>query len=282
MTTEHDDDNDDNCHAARCADPADWRNCAEGTPPVRASAGRGWIPASRDIGLPGDEYAEARGLLEGDLADGLCGEGAVGLPTKSALRQAQDERGAEAAPDERGALAQASPQARHGLDAQIRFLEALALSGNVRAACGASGISPQTAYRWRHKGGAFVDGWEAALVAARSVVEQVLADRALNGVQEAVFYHGEEVARRQRFDARLLLAHMARLDAKAADGALAQAGEGFADTLERLAAGERVLLPVAEPEEEVPALEAYLRELEAQGIADLPPENADYGFKLPR
>ena len=40
----------------------------------------------------------------------------------------------------------------------------------------------------------------------------MLADRALNGVQEAVFYHGEEVATRTRYDSRLLLAHLARLD----------------------------------------------------------------------
>lgn len=40
----------------------------------------------------------------------------------------------------------------------------------------------------------------------------MLADRALNGVKENVFYHLEEVARRRRYDSRLLLAHLARLD----------------------------------------------------------------------
>ena len=50
---------------------------------------------------------------------------------------------------------------------------------------------------------------------ARDHAEQVLADRALNGVEEKVFYHGEEVATRTRYDSRLLLAHLARLDAKA-------------------------------------------------------------------
>ena len=54
-------------------------------------------------------------------------------------------------------------------------------------------------------------------MSSRAHAEEVLADRALNGVEETVFYHGEEVATRTRYDARLLLAHLARLDAKAED-----------------------------------------------------------------
>ena len=50
------------------------------------------------------------------------------------------------------------------------------------------------------------------LVEALTQTGHVLADRALNGVQETVFYHGEEIATRTRYDARLLLAHLARLD----------------------------------------------------------------------
>jgi hypothetical protein len=43
-------------------------------------------------------------------------------------------------------------------------------------------------------------------------IEQVLADRALSCATESVFYHGEDVATRRRDDARLLLAHLARLN----------------------------------------------------------------------
>ncbi|BDI61442.1 hypothetical protein [Qipengyuania nanhaisediminis] len=50
------------------------------------------------------------------------------------------------------------------------------------------------------------------MVKARAHVEAVLTDRAIHGVEEAVFYHGEEVARRRRYDSRLLLALLARLD----------------------------------------------------------------------
>jgi len=92
------------------------------------------------------------------------------------------------------------------------FCESLSHSGNVRLACRAAGVSPQTAYRARRASGDFRACWDAALVLARSHAEAVLADRALNGVEEAVFYHGEEVATRRRYDTRLLLAHLARLD----------------------------------------------------------------------
>lgn len=100
-------------------------------------------------------------------------------------------------------------------DRQERFLEQLSLSGNVRLACRAVSIAPNTAYRWRQSSAEFADGWDRALVSARAAVEQVLADRALNGIEEPVFYHGEEIARRRRYSDRLLLAHLARLDALA-------------------------------------------------------------------
>ncbi|WP_202131674.1 hypothetical protein [Aurantiacibacter rhizosphaerae] len=98
---------------------------------------------------------------------------------------------------------------------QAAFCKALADHGNVRLACRAVQVSPQTAYRARRASPAFRKCWDAALVIARDHAEQVLADRALNGVEETVFYHGEEVATRRRYDARLLLAHLARLDKRA-------------------------------------------------------------------
>lgn len=122
------------------------------------------------------------------------------------------------------------------LERQARFLEALSISGNVRACCRAVAIGPNTAYRWRRASPDFARGWEAALVAARVHAEQVLADRALNGVEEAVFYHGEEVARRRRYSDKLLLAHLARLDAKAGDAALAEAAADFDTVLAQFAA----------------------------------------------
>lgn len=96
------------------------------------------------------------------------------------------------------------------------FLESLMTMGSVAIACQRAGVARQTAYRTRRRSPGFARAWDAALLAARTVAETELAERAINGVEEAVYYHGEEVARRRHFDSRLLLAHLARLD-KAAE-----------------------------------------------------------------
>ena len=97
-------------------------------------------------------------------------------------------------------------------ETQAAFVQTLAQWGNVRAAAAQVGVSRQHLYRMRRASAEFRELWDAALLLARPQVEEVLADRALNGVTETVFYHGEEVATRTRYDARLLLAHLARLD----------------------------------------------------------------------
>lgn len=157
---------------------------------------------------------------------------------------------------------------------RAKFCDQLAHHGNVRLAAKAAGVSPQTAYRARRSCPDLAACWDAALVLARDVAEQVLADRALNGVEEAVYYHGEEVATRRRYDSRLLLAHLARLDRQAErEEAQALAGQ-FDDALVKLEAGERVVpAPAAtggddSAEEELPPVEAALRWLEAQGAFD--------------
>lgn len=135
-----------------------------------------------------------------------------------------------------------------GPNAQGAFLKSLQLFGNVRLACRAAGVSAQTAYRVRRRSALFAQLWDAALVAARAHAEATLADRAINGVEEPVFYHGEEIARRRRYSDRLLLAHLARLDRMEAredvsallpllDDAIAALDEGadLSEVLERAA-----------------------------------------------
>jgi hypothetical protein len=95
---------------------------------------------------------------------------------------------------------------------QARFVEVLAQWGNVRAAAAQAGVSRGHLYRMRRASPEFRRMWDAALVLARPQVEEVLADRALNGIVETVYYRGEEIATRTRFDTRLLLAHLGRLD----------------------------------------------------------------------
>ncbi|WP_232495994.1 hypothetical protein [Novosphingobium kaempferiae] len=102
-------------------------------------------------------------------------------------------------------------------------------------------MSRTSAYLLRRRDAAFARAWQAALVQARRHVEEVLATRALDGVEEAVWFRGELVGTRRRYDSRLLLAHLARLDYMAGeDGAGEDGGEAdrFNEML-ALVAGER-------------------------------------------
>jgi hypothetical protein len=120
------------------------------------------------------------------------------------------------------------------LATQAAFLRTLAQWGNVRAAAQQVGVSRQYLYRMRRASVKFRDLWDAALVLARPQVEEVLADRALNGMQESVFYHGEEIATRTRYDSRLLLAHLARLDQVEQRGNVYRMVREFDDSVEEL------------------------------------------------
>jgi hypothetical protein len=118
--------------------------------------------------------------------------------------------------------------------AQAEFLRELAQWGNVRAAAQVANVTRRAAYRMRRECMLFAELWDAALLCAKPQVEEVLADRALNGTQETVFYHGEEVATRTRYDARLLLAHLGRLDKLTSTRRVADAAICFDLQLEEL------------------------------------------------
>ena len=136
---------------------------------------------------------------------------------------------------------------------RVRFLHILATSGNVRRACEVVGVSPQSAYVHKRRDAAFAHGWAAALLLARDAAEEMLAERALHGVRETIFYRGEAVGSRVRHDPRLLLAHLARLDRHAERAETAQdpapgIAARFDDYLAELAEAEaRGCDPLFEP-----------------------------------
>ena len=160
---------------------------------------RGWVGE----GASSPPLLQRRGPGGGGSAGEFYGEGGLPLgvsappPTPSS-----EEEGAYLIPD---------PIFTPAL--KLRFLDALAQHGNVRVAAARVGVSRSGVYLVRRRDGAFAAGWIAALGQARFHAEAVLAERALDGVEEPVFYHGEVIAVRRRFDTRLLLAHLARLDA---------------------------------------------------------------------
>ena len=258
--------------------------------------GRGWIPLSRDIGIPGERLARNQRYFdgEGDAATG----GAGGFADSGALdgvgadcRRLGEWVAYETADGVFGASASGSsaahpqplPQAGGGLEGasdastsykywtaerQVRFLAFLAENGRVRHACARVGMSFQSAYVLRRRDAAFAQGWDAAMVLARDHAERVLADRAIDGVVETVWYRGEAVGHRRRFDSRLLLAHLARLDGHARSSSRGQAVAGrFDDYLAAILAGE------ADPAERAPVFQSFgQREWPAQGWRPLDPD----------
>ncbi|MEJ2408024.1 MAG: hypothetical protein P8Y48_01500 [Novosphingobium sp.] len=212
-------------------------------PPARF--GRGWIPADRDIGLadddlPVDERDDAWFASRYPSYDDLyCGE----VPP----RPVPSDSGvvSEWACPATGGFCRPPPKCddpafvtHHAWDAdrKVRFLHHLAEKGDVRAACARVGMSRQSAYLLRRRDGAFAQAWQAALVLARRHAEDVLATRALDGIEEAVWFRGELVGKKRRYDTRLLLAHLARLDRRAEE---AGPCEDRFDEMLAMVAGER-------------------------------------------
>lgn len=120
---------------------------------------------------------------------------------------------------------------------QTQFLDHLALKGNVHASCRRVGLSREAAYRLRRRDRLFARGWAAAMVKAHDASIEVLADRAIEGVEEPIYHRGELVGTRRRYDTRLLLAHIARLDKLLEDEA-AQTDAGRFDELLARIVGE--------------------------------------------
>jgi hypothetical protein len=100
-------------------------------------------------------------------------------------------------------------------DDRIRtFLAVLTHCGVVADACRAVGLSPQSAYAFRtsRNGGHFDVAWRAAQLAARQRLADHLMSRALDGYVELIRRDGEVVAERHRYDNRLSMAVLTRLD----------------------------------------------------------------------
>lgn len=128
--------------------------------------------------------------------------------------------------------------AKFGAAQQVRFLDGLALHGNVRAAAARVGVSRDTVYRLRRREPAFANLWEAALVHARAAGEAELASRAFDGVAVPVFCRGEHVATWRRHDPRYLLTHLARLDRRIAqNGGAEDEAQARAECFDTLLAG---------------------------------------------
>ncbi|MGZ3258647.1 MAG: hypothetical protein ACXWIO_06175 [Croceibacterium sp.] len=135
---------------------------------------------------------------------------------------------------------------------RTQFLDRLALDGSISAACSHAGMSREAAYRLRRRDALFARTWDAALVLARAASADVLANRAIDGVEEQIWYRGELVGTRRKYDSRLLLAHIARLDRIAETNGTEHEAGRF-DELLALVGGEPVPQGIDCDEDGVPA-----------------------------
>src|SRR6187402_1009361 len=94
------------------------------------------------------------------------------------------------------------------------FLNALAECGVAGDAARAAGMSKQSAYNLRNRtrGRAFHNAWNAAEHLARRRVAGDLMSRALHGCVEIIVRDGQVWGERHRFDNRLTMAVLTRLD----------------------------------------------------------------------
>ncbi len=141
---------------------------------------------------------------------------------------------------------------------QRAFLEALACTGSVMRAAKEVEKSPRAAYdlRFRREGTAFRLGWDAAILVARATFHDMLMDRAINGYEEISTKQDDGVIIRGKFDNKLGMALLNRLDKVAETQAVAyshvamvqtivQDFEAFLDLIEKGGKGSEAALFVA-------------------------------------
>jgi hypothetical protein len=92
-------------------------------------------------------------------------------------------------------------------EVQQAFIDALAETGSVREACRRVRRSDNGAYQLRRhpEGATFRAAWDAALDLAIRRIEDGAMDRALYGTEERIYYHGELVGTRHRYNERLVM-----------------------------------------------------------------------------
>jgi hypothetical protein len=89
-------------------------------------------------------------------------------------------------------------------DRQALFLERLAETGSIRAACEGAGLTKTSAYRAYGRMPEFARAWDEALAARRPMLEEAAFERAVHGVTVPLTRYGEVVGERRRYSDGLL------------------------------------------------------------------------------
>lgn len=88
---------------------------------------------------------------------------------------------------------------------QFAFIDALAASGCIEEACRSVGMTAQSAYRLHNRPDAegFRAAWQGAMEVAIGQLEHRALSRSIHGVETPVFFKGEQIGVRRRYDERL-------------------------------------------------------------------------------
>jgi hypothetical protein len=92
------------------------------------------------------------------------------------------------------------------------FLQVIADTGRLTLACEYTGLTRQSAYALATRDPLFAAGWDAAAMFARRPVNDTMTEQALEGITETITRPDGVVVTRHRFDIRLSIALLNRLD----------------------------------------------------------------------
>jgi len=164
------------------------------------------------------------------------------VPTPSGASTTESSREPLAPSDSHTASDRSTTRADGWTAERIRiFLDTLAETGVVAAALRTVGMRKQSVYALRKRSPAFDAAWRSALLRAHEPVASAFTSRALHGCVEPIVRDGKLWGERHRFDNRLSMAVLARLD-RLADSELDEAAvcvaQDFAAFVDSLCAGE--------------------------------------------
>lgn len=86
-----------------------------------------------------------------------------------------------------------------------KFLEILSKTSNVSEAAKAVGMSRHGVYDVRNTNAGFAKEWDDAVETGLDALEREAIRRGMEGVEEPVFYQGDEVARVRKYSDTLLI-----------------------------------------------------------------------------
>ncbi len=89
--------------------------------------------------------------------------------------------------------------------AKVRFLDTLARTGNLAVAYDVSGVSHHRLNVLRKDDPEFAELWDRAIEAGIDTLESEAIHRALEGIEEVVYYHGEQIGTVRRYSDGLLI-----------------------------------------------------------------------------